>query len=94
MKTELELAEEKVRELKRKQANCEHEWEDAFYDPFEREVIEYEYRWKGVDCFPVPVRTGIFKTVERYSRICKKCGKKESTTEIEPIIVGTKPKFR
>lgn len=85
MKSELELLEEKVQRLKMLQSNCNHNWNDTIYEPEKLEIIN----------LIIKMRTGEFKIVDRWSRTCSKCGKKEYTYEQEDIVVKTikKPKF-
>ena len=96
MKTELELLEEKVAKLKRLQANCNHEWSKPEYDPEEQEIKVVEDVWYGVDVWPEERGTGRYRKVDRWSRVCKKCGKKEYTYEMEKVPVKTvsRPKFK
>lgn len=94
MKTELELLEERKAQILRRQATCNHEWGEPFYDPEKKEIMEYETKWMGVDCFGVAKPTGRFQTIDRWCRICKKCEKKEYTTEKEAVVVQTRPKFK
>jgi hypothetical protein len=56
-----------------------------------KEIIETY--WVGVDCMFGP--TGKYETVPCYSRICKKCSKKEYTEQMEEVAVQTikRPKF-
>ena len=96
MKTELEILEEKVRKLKEKQVQCNHEWTSPEYDPERKEITTEEFVYLGSDSYYRPVGTGTFENVDRWSRICKKCGKKEYAYEVEEVPVKTekRPKFR
>ena len=40
------------------------------------------------------VPTGRLKTIDRWSRTCKKCGLKEYTTEAEVVEVKKAPSFK
>ena len=95
MKSELELLEEKVQRLKMMQARCNHTWNDSIYDPENKEITRVEIEKQGVHLWPIEVGTGCFEKVDRWSRTCSKCGKKEYTYEREDIVVKTikKPKF-
>ena len=95
MKTELEILEEKVKKLKKKQTQCNHEWEDAKYDPERREITTEEFVYLGSDSYFRSAGTGMFENVNRWSRVCKKCGKKEYAYEMEEVPIKTmkKPKF-
>ena len=94
MKTELERLKEKVAELEKQQLVCNHEWEEPKYEPEEQDEVRYETEWHGVDCCYKAVRVGS-KTVPRWSRVCKKCGKREYTYTMETVSVKTitRPKF-
>ena len=91
MKTELEELKEQVKRLEEMQQYCTHDWQELQMDTMEKEI--WTTKWKGVDCFPVP--TGTYKRVPCWSRVCKKCGKKEYTEKMEEVAVLTemKPKF-
>ena len=91
MKTELEMLKERVKQLEEIQNNCNHDWGEPQQDTMQKEI--WDTQWVGVDCFPAP--TGRFKTVQCYSRTCKKCGKKEYTEQMEEVAVQTikRPKF-
>ena len=95
MKTELEILEEKVRKLKEKQAQCNHEWTDAEYDPERKEITTEEFVYLGSDSYYKQVGTGLYENVNRWSRVCKKCGKREYANEMEDVVVQTvkKPTF-
>ena len=96
MKTELEILEEKVNKLKELQRNCDHKWEEATYDPERREIMREEFVSMGSDPYFTNVGTGIYEYIDRWSRVCKKCGKKEYTYENEEVVAKTikKPKFK
>ncbi len=95
METELEKLEKKIADLKRKQANCAHEWGEAFYDPDKEEIVLDKYKWVGVDPIFYTEHTGEYRMVPSWSRICKKCGMKERTRELETVIIESekRPKF-
>ena len=95
MKTELEMLEEKIANLRAKQAICNHQWMKPEYDPEEQEIKIVEDVWQGVDVWPEERGTGRYKKVDRWSRVCSKCGKKEYTYEMEtiPVKTITQPKF-
>lgn len=83
--------EEKLAEINREQANCDHEWGEVVYDPeITSEPIDFELKFRGSDCYHVP--TG-YHDVEhkRWSRTCKKCGKVEYTKEL--VATKVEPKF-
>ena len=95
MKTELELLRERITQIENAQAHCDHVWGQIEYEPEKREITKVEIVSVGVDLFPEEVGTGMFKNVDRWSRICQKCGKKEYSYEQEEIAVKTikRPKF-
>lgn len=72
--------ESKLAALRAEQSSCKHEWEEVKYDPETINEPRYETRWQGVDCFPEIVGYRE-KTVARWSRTCRKCGKVEYTKE-------------
>lgn len=77
--------------LHREQENCQHEWDKIKYDPeIKKEPYGYRIEHQGVDMWPVPEG---YRDVayDRWSRICKKCGKVEYTTKRK--VVATEPDF-
>lgn len=92
-KSELEILEEKIVELKRKQNTCNHDWEEPQNDVTKEPI--YENKRYGVDMWPEIVG---YRDVPCWVRFCKKCGKKEIATEFEEVEVVVKkemrPKFR
>ena len=96
MKNQIESINKQIRELERKklELECNHEWNEPKYDPEEVEEPNYELKWQGVDPY-YAATTSYTKTVPRWSRVCKKCGKKEYAYEVETIAVKTitRPKF-
>ena len=95
MKTELEILEERVRELKRAQTLCNHEWDEVKFEPERKEITRKEWVYLGSDSYCTDVGTGLFKNVNRWSRTCKKCGKKEYSYKQEEVAIQTikRPKF-
>lgn len=96
MKSKLEELKAQVAELEKQQQNCTHDWEDAVYDPERREIMADEFvDLHGLDSFHKRVGTGMFEEVDRWARICKKCGKVEYTYTQEEVAVKTekRPKF-
>ena len=91
MKSKLDLLREELARVEREQSCCEHDWDEPFNDYTEEPV--YETVWRGVDCWPEIVR---YNRVPCLARVCKKCGKKEISTEMEEVVVRTKmaPKWR
>lgn len=87
MKTELEMLEERIKELKRIQRNCQHIFADPEYDPEKKEIMETEIERIGVDIWPVEKPTGRYETVPRWSRTCKKCGFKDYTYTQREVVV-------
>ena len=94
-KTELEILEEKVRKIKKMQATCDHEWDEVEYDPEKKEITTEEFVYLGSDSYYKQVGTGFYENVNRWSRVCKKCGKREYAYEMEEVAVKTikRPKF-
>jgi len=66
------------------------------YDPEKREITREEFVYLGSDSYYTQVGTGTFEMVDRWSRICKICGKKEHTYEQEEVAVRTikRPRFK
>lgn len=95
-KSELEILEEKVKQLKAKQARCNHEWLEPYKDTFQKEITRIEIHHAGVDIWPYEYHTGEYETIPCYARECKICGKIERTTEMEDVVVKTirAPKFQ
>ena len=95
MKTELEILEEQVRKLKSAQNLCNHEWDEVKFEPESKEITREEFVYLGSDSYWTNIGTGLFENVNRWSRTCKKCGKKEYSYEQEEVAVQTikRPKF-
>ena len=95
MKTELEKLKERIAELEKRQLSCNHEWLEPEYDPEEREIKRDEFVYLGSDSYYTEVGTGNYEKIDRWSRVCKKCQKKEYTYEEEviPVKTITRPKF-
>ena len=88
MKTELEILKEKVKEIENQQRKCNHEWGEIEYDPERVEITRDERVYLGSDSYFMEVGTGKFKDKPRWTRICKKCGKKEHAHEEEKLVTG------
>ena len=95
MKSRLEELEEEIRNLKRIQSSCKHEWNNAVYDPERVEIMREEIDVQGVDIWYIEVGTGRYENKDRWSRYCPKCGKKEYTYTVENVPLQSKrvPKF-
>lgn len=96
MKTELELLKERIAQIEFAQALCEHEWGQIEYDPEKKEITREEFVCLGpADSYYEPVGTGMFENIDRWSRVCSKCGKKEYSYEQEEVAIETirRPKF-
>ena len=95
MKTELEILEERINKLREKQELCDHEWAETKYDPERKEIMRDEFVDLGSDSYHTEVGTGFYEDVDRWSRICKKCGKKEYAYEMEevPVKIVRRPRF-
>ncbi len=64
----------KLLEFKDKQYHCDHIWDEVQYEPEILEIMGQEVNQ-------------IYDTIPRWSRICKKCGKKQYTYNQEVIII-------
>ena len=85
MKTRLEELKEEIAKIEYMQRNCNHEWNEPVEEVKKIEV--YDDQFIGVNT----VRKLIgYRDVPCWTRICKKCEKKETTTEIGEIVVKTK----
>lgn len=102
MKTELEKLKEQRNQIERRirkiedlQNKCEHEWDEVKYEPEKKEICRDEFVYLGSDSYYKSVGTGTYTDVDRWSRVCKKCGKKEYTYQQEEVSVKTiiRPKF-
>ena len=70
--------------------NCDHDFNEPIFDPeIYKKWVFTHYEGNGSD--PIPRGNYIDKEKNRWSRKCKKCGKKEYTYSLEPI--KYKPKF-
>lgn len=90
----------KIEELKRQIANeqskinnCEHVFDDGFYNPYE---VSESYGSKlithGSDYWYEPEGYRKVKK-DRWTRVCKKCGFEQHTEKQKPIIKEYKPDF-
>ena len=93
MKT-IEELEEEIRKLRVAQANCNHDWADPVYDPYKEEIMRAVPDIHGSDYYLVPEGTGTYRTVDRWSRTCRKCGKKEYTQKRGTAVIDTGPQFK
>lgn len=85
--TELERLEKRVNEIKWRQANCNHVWGEIKYEPEQKEIMREDVDTVGVDIWYKMVPTGRYETVDRWSRTCNNCEKKEYTYEQEDVVV-------
>lgn len=93
MITEEELKREyenRLAALRKVQANCTHEWGKIEYTPEIQNIPKFEDRYIGSDYMPEFVGYD-HKTIDRWSRTCKKCGKIEYTKE--QVATQYLPKF-
>lgn len=90
-KIEIAALEDKLKELKDKQSelerNCKHEWDNTFYNP-ETKIELRKNPHSSPGSFDVD-RHEI--TIDRWTRVCKKCGREEHTTE--KVVAEYKPVF-
>ncbi len=95
MKTEIELLEERIRQIKEAQSHCDHAWGEVQYEPETHKVMREETKRIGVDYCIERYWTGSYETVPRWSRTCTKCGKREYTYTQEEVIIKKikRPKF-
>lgn len=102
METELEILEGKIKALNeerlavlRRQSLCNHVWKETVYDPESQEITRSQFVYQGSDSYYTEVGTGMYKNVDRWSRVCLVCGKKEYAYEQEEVVVKTmkQPKF-
>lgn len=82
--------EDKLSALRKEQSNCTHVWGDVKYDPEIQKIPKFEDRYVGSDYIPEFVGYDE-KTIDRWSRTCKKCGKVEYTKE--KVATMYEPKF-
>lgn len=103
METKLEILERKIRKLNEersailnRQSLCNHIWGEIKYDPEQQEITRREYVYQGSDSYYKEVGTGMYKNVDRWTRVCSVCDKKEYAYEQEEVIVKTmkQPKFQ
>ncbi len=96
MKTELEELKERIKEIEEKQYNCDHEWGEIECEPYEKDITEERFVYQGSDSYYTRVATGQTYTSKRWTRICKKCGKKEVAYDYEDKeeIIEVKKKYR
>lgn len=81
---------EKERQQKTLERDCNHKWGDTQYDPEEYMEPAFSH-FEGHGSDPVPRYNYYPAKKDRWSRECKKCGKKEYTYEKAPT--KYEPKF-
>jgi hypothetical protein len=90
---QIEKLQNDLKQLQSNQANCNHDWKDAIYDP---ETVKEGYGsvQDGAGSDPHWSYAG-YRDVQkdRWSRECKLCGKKEYTYTQAPVVTSYKPKF-
>jgi len=92
---DIKRLEQQLREAKSNQdsleRNCNHQWSEVKSDPekFREEYLTGEYETQGVHMWPKSSFRDSYKN--RWSRICKKCGKIEYTYEQKAV--KYEPKF-
>jgi hypothetical protein len=78
--------------LQKEIRNCNHDWDKTKYDPETvKERVFVRYEGHGSD--PEPIYNWNDKTVPRWSRTCKVCGRTEHTNKTGPVKSETEPKF-
>jgi len=93
MNSKIEELKKQIASEENKIRNCSHEFGQPFSDPkIEKEGYGYKMIAQGSDVW------GNYegyrdKVVPQWSKVCKKCGFKQSTTKLKPIIVGQEPEF-
>ena len=88
----------KLEELKRKQQNCQHKWDntEGRYNPesyMDSEIIQGDFsECHGSDYWPAT--RSVTKTRDRWTRTCTCCGLEQHTyeTEVKKVVEG--PKFK
>ena len=77
-------------EIHKEEQGCQHDFADPVYDPEGYQKGEFDhYEPHGSD--PEPVYRYHTESKARWSRTCKKCGKKEYTYHQKPV--GFVPDF-
>lgn len=93
MNDKIRRLQEQIKEEYKKISNCNHVYGISFYDP-ETQREPYPtgaYMGDGVDRWPeIGFRD---KEVPRWTRVCAKCGHRNSTYKQKPIITGSEPDF-
>ncbi len=95
LQQQLDQKKEEIEKLKRQILDCAHDFAEPIYDP--ETVMEPHIRYgdysqsHGSDYYPAFDYHN--KQKDRWSRECKKCGKKDYTYEnVKPVFGG--PKFK
>ncbi|MDD4779189.1 MAG: hypothetical protein PHT02_01105 [Tissierellia bacterium] len=89
IKLEKQLNETKSRQ-NNLESNCKHQWGETKYDPEEYQEAVYSHL-EGHGSDPEPIYNYYPAKKDRWSRVCKICGKKEYTYEKAPT--KYEPKF-
>lgn len=71
-------------EQARKEANCNHDWDDVKYDPekYRKEIVGDSYTQGSHVYFN---SSFVDATRDRWRRTCKNCGRIEYTYEQKPV---------
>lgn len=92
--TKIEQLQRELRILENNQNLCKHEWSEPFKKTF-TEKQRYDtgdYDVHGVHHYPIYGTRDI--NVEKWVRVCKKCEKQETTTELKDVVIKKEPYFR
>lgn len=91
--TKLSELQRQIEEIKRKQAACNHNFGEPFYNPDTKmEGYGSKLVTQGSDAWHEYVGFKEVK-VDRWTRVCTKCEYEQHTDKQEPVIKEYRPKF-
>lgn len=90
MKQGYESVLEELCKIRLIQDRCDHEWGELVFEPETKEIMAPKYdNFYGLEVMYYSMPTGKFETIDRWSRTCPKCNKKEYIYEKEKVIIKT-----
>jgi hypothetical protein len=93
MNDKIRQLQDEIEREKRKISNCRHNFGEAFFNPETvREPYGFRVTGRGSDMWSEPEGYNDVKK-DRWTRVCKTCGKEEHTNKQKPVITNYKPDF-
>lgn len=93
MNERIKQLQQEIATERKKIKNCQHVFDESFYNPdIKRAPFGYKVEKKGSDVWTVPEGYKD-KKVDRWTRVCKKCGMIQHTHKQKTITVIGEPDF-